>query len=189
MLWRRYDAMIQLQLRILERQATVSIQTYWRGFKERAAYAQQVDSVVLIQAISRGYVTRRVISQRQEATITIQRIWRGFWAQLQAQLDIMDVITVQSMTRRWLASLQRDTQRKAILVLQRNVRRGIAVRAFAKLQLEREEFDRQHSVAVLCQVSVFNFRCLSHCHASRTQTFYFLSFKVLRATLPSHASI
>lgn len=152
-LWRCYDAMIELQCRIIEQDAAVAIQQHWRGFQQRAAYVGKIDSVMLLQANARGYITRSDFRKRNESATSIQRLWRGYWAQLQTQLDFMDVITVQSLARCWLAVQDREARRRAILAIQRNARRFLAIRAFNATRVERQQLSRRLSAAVLCQVS------------------------------------
>lgn len=152
-LWRYYDAMIELQCRIIEHDAAVVIQQHWRGFQQRVAYVRDIDFVIFLQANARSYIARSEFRKRNESAISIQRLWRGYWAQLQTQLDFMDVITVQSLARRWLAIQDGYARRRAILAIQRNARRFLAIRAFNAMRLERQQLSRRLSAAVLCQVS------------------------------------
>lgn len=153
-LWRRYDAMIELELQFMEQDGAVAIQTIWRGFRERALYARKVNSIIRIQAIARGRQARDQLILSIKATVSIQRIWRGFWAQLQTQLDFMDVITAQSIVRRKLALVESDARRRAIHVLQKNSRRFLAVQTVSQLKKERQEVIECTTAAVTCQVSM-----------------------------------
>lgn len=153
-LWRSYDAMIELQCRIIEQDAAVAIQQHWRGFQQRATHVRKIDLAMLLQANARGYIARNEFRKRNESATSIQRLWRGYWAQLQTQLDFMDVISVQSLARRWLAVQDRDARRRAILAVQRSARRFLAIRAFHAMRVERQQLSRRLSAAVLCQVSV-----------------------------------
>jgi hypothetical protein len=152
-LWRCYDATVELQCRIIDREAAVAIQRHWRGFQQRAVNAHKIYSIIKLQANTRGYIARSEFLKRHESAISIQRLWRGFWAQLQIELNFMDMVTVQSLARRWLAVQDRDARRRAILVVQRNARRLLAIRAFTLMQVERQQMIRRCSAAVLCQVS------------------------------------
>ena len=151
--WRRYDAMIEFELRLIDQEAALVIQKHWRGSRQRRAYVRKVNSLILLQACVRGRLTRKQHIECREAATSIQRIWRGFWAQLQLQLDLMEVITIQSAVRRRLAVLERERRRHAILVLQRNCRCRLAIRAATAMRIERNERNRCLVAAVVCQVS------------------------------------
>ena len=153
-LWRRYDAIVELHLRFIEREAATAIQQAWRGYRHRALYAHKIDCVIYIQAIARAYLTRHEIWLRNESSISIQRIWRGFWAQLQTQLDFLDVITVQSIVRRRLALMEIDRRRHGVFVLQRNVRRFLAIRTVNQMRKDRQEWLQHITAAIACQVSI-----------------------------------
>lgn len=156
-MWRRYDAMFELELRFIEQDAAVAIQKIWRGFQERETFAVKVDAITCIQAIVRGHLASKHFVLMVESATSIQCIWRGFWAQLQTQLDFMDVITVQSLVRRKFAAVESNRRRREILILQRNFRRILATNIVNQMRKEQQEVRERTSAAITCQVSPQNF--------------------------------
>jgi hypothetical protein len=152
-IWRQYNAMIELELRLIEQDAAVTIQKYWRGFEVRALFQINLDSATFIQARFRGYSERKRFTLFVSAAISIQRIWRGFWSQLQTQLDIMDVITIQSLVRRKIAHVESDCRRRGVIRLQRTFRRILATKIVESMKIKRQELRLRAFAAITCQVS------------------------------------
>ena len=152
-IWRRYDAMIELELRFIDQDAAVAIQKTWRGFRAQALFKVDLAAAACIQAHYRGYSARKQFTLVLEAAISIQSVWRGYWTQLQTQLDIMDVITVQSLVRRKIAYVESERRRQGVLRLQRTFRRILATKTVKIMRVERQELRERTVAAISCQVS------------------------------------
>ncbi len=152
-IWRQYNAMIEVELRLIVQDAAVTIQKFWRGFEVRALFQINLDSATFIQARFRGYSERKRFTLLVSAAISIQRIWRGFWSQLQTQLDIMDIITIQSLVRRKIAHVESDCRRRGVIRLQRTFRRILATKIVESMKIKRQELRLRAFAAITCQVS------------------------------------
>lgn len=158
--WRRYNAMIELELLCINQEAAIAIQKTWRGFYQQILFACKVDAIVRIQALVRGYRVRRNAMLCEQAAISIQRIWRGFSAQLLVQLDYIDITTVQSIVRRRLAVLESKRRMNSIVVLQRNIRRVLAQRTVSEMRYAHRRMVERTAAAITCQVSMSCNECI-----------------------------
>lgn len=120
-----------------EKHAVVTLlQSQWRAYMARAAFAQLVTSTLLVQRVWRGHFARWNIGYKipHDAAVTIQRCWRRYWTRRDYILYLSDLILMQSLARKRAGVEKVNIRRVALLTMQTNVRRWLAERRYRNVQ-------------------------------------------------------
>lgn len=128
-------------------EAATTIQSAWRGWRQRAAYVAFKEMVVHIQAMARGATTRRMflryLSMWRGAT-RIQAAFRGYLERRDRAALVAAAVCAQKTRKRAVA-------RRAFLERKKS---AVAIQAAARGWIARERYNDVRFTAVLLQARV-----------------------------------
>jgi abnormal spindle-like microcephaly-associated protein len=127
------------QARVLRHQkllsaSTIKIQSSWRCYQARSAFAILQFSVQRVQAFYRGVLVRREMKALSFFTTVIQKQWRRYWTKLQYQFERLDILRVQSVFRRRASVVEVARRVNAIMRIQHRARMFLALSRSASMK-------------------------------------------------------
>ncbi|XP_047489293.1 LOW QUALITY PROTEIN: abnormal spindle-like microcephaly-associated protein homolog [Penaeus chinensis] len=120
----------------MTREATVTLQAYFRGMSVRREMKQRREAVVKLQSYLRGWLVRREYVRQVKKVVTIQRWWRATKLTREASLRYIRMrnaaIVIQSYARRMQVTQELKKQNNAALKIQAYFRRWCIQRDYRR---------------------------------------------------------
>ena len=94
--------------------AAVMIQKIYKGYCDRAAFKQDIKSIVATQAVCKGWVVRKMIAQQTAACVKIQARFRAYTSRCTFLRTVTGFAKAQAIARGMIArSMVREMRRQA----------------------------------------------------------------------------